>query len=43
MCIAVLLDTDCDVGEFNHDNIVIAEPLVDIERLTMSLDKAIVD
>ena len=41
--VAVLLNTDCDVGEFDHDNIVTAEPLVEVERLTMSFDKAIVD
>jgi hypothetical protein len=41
--VAVLLDADCYIREFDHDNIVTAESLVEVERLTMSLDKAIVD
>jgi hypothetical protein len=43
MSVAVFFDADCDIGELDHDNIVTTKPLVEVERFTMSLDKAIVD
>jgi hypothetical protein len=43
MSVAVFFDADCDIRELDHDNIVTAETLVDVERFTMPLDKAIVD
>jgi hypothetical protein len=43
MSVAVFFDADCDIRELDHDNIVIAEPLVEVKGFTMSFDKAIVD
>jgi hypothetical protein len=43
VCISILLDADCDIRKLDHNDIVSTKTLVDIERITMTLDETLVD